>query len=693
MKKFAVSLLILLMVLCYGMTAYAATPYRTFSLGAGAREVETQTAYEPVRAMTRFEDNVVEGEKLEDVTLDGPMDIRFGPDGYLYIADDGNKRVVVVTTEGELVKIIEPLNAKGKSLLKSCMGVYVGADLSVYIADEKGRMVYQVDQEGNVLREFAKPTHQLFGDKSAYKPNKVVLDKRGNLYIASNGNTSGIVQISPVGDGEFLGYYGANTSNITFLTKIKRTLFSGNSLVMGDIVPVSVSNLCIDAKGMVYTVTETGDETSLRRLNVAGKNTMTPDYITIGNAAVAVNNAGSVFTATKSGFITEYTSEGAMLFSFGAQDMGEQRLGMFTTVTGIVVDDAYNIFILDAEQGSVQVLKPTEFADLVHDAFALFQAGEYKLSRGPWEDVLRMNSMFNYASTGLGEALYREEEYDAAMEAFRNGDEKQGYSDAWWESRSTWLHENMSTIIITAAVVIVAYSLIKFIDRKTKCLNPLRAAKRFVTNIPIVSQVLYCFHMLRNPYDACYGIKREKRAGYLAAVIVLFLFFVLYVLNKYFSGFLFKSAPDGYFELMNDFLLVFGVFLVLVICCYLVCTITDGESKFRDLFVGCAFALAPMLVFMPIKLVLTNVLSYNEEVFITLIDVVSIGWSALLVILTIMYQNDYTLKKTFVTIILTLFTVLVVVALAVVLYMLISQLVDFVTSIYGEVVYRFVKKV
>ena len=65
----------------------------------------------------------------------------------------------------------------------------------------------------------------------------------------------------------------------------------------------------------------------------------------------------------------------------------------------------------------------------------------------------------------------------------------------------------------------------------------------------------------------------------------------------------------------------------------------------------------------------------------------------LLVILVLMYQNDYTLKKTFTTIILTLFTVLVVVALAVVLYMLISQLVDFVLSIYGEVVYRFVKKV
>ena len=683
MKKFAAWLLILLMLLSFGLTAQAATPYRTFSLGKGMMEVETQTAYEPVRSMTRFGDE----------TLKNPTDIRLGPAGNLYIADNGNKRVLVVTAEGDLVRVIEPLNEKGKALLKSCKGVYVGADLTVYIADENGRAVYQVDQDGNVLRTYEKPTHQLFGEKAAYKPNKIVLDKRGNLYIASTGNTSGIVQISPMGEGEFLGYYGANNSNISFLTMIKRTLFKDNSLVMGDIVPVSVTNLCIDQKGMVYTVTETGDATSLRRLNVAGKNTMTPDYITMGNSAVAVNSSGSVFTATKSGYITEYTSEGAMLFTFGAFDTGEQRVGMFKSITGIVADDNYTLYVLDESLGSVQVLQPTEFADLVHQAFALFQDGKYAESKEPWMEVLRMNSMFNYASTGLGEALYREENYEEAMEAFRNGGERQGYSDAWWEQRSNWLHANMGTIIGVVAAVFVLWQILKFLDRRWKVLEPARKAGSRITGVPIIGQVLYCFQMLRNPYDTCYGIKREKRAGYLAAVVVLFLFFVLYVANKYFAGFLFKTTPDGYFELLNDFLMVFGVFLLLVICCYLVCTITDGESSFRDLFVGCAFSLAPMLVFMPIKLALTNVLTFNEEFFITLIDFVSIGWTALLVILTIMYQNDYTLKKTFVTIILTLFTVLVVVALAVVLYMLISQLVDFVTSIYGEVVYRFVKKV
>ncbi len=681
MKKFAAWLLLLLL-LTSCLTAQAATPYRTFSLGNGMREVETQTAYDPVRSMTRFGDE----------TLKNPTDLRMGPDGNLYIADSGNKRVVVVTTEGELVKVIG-LNEKGKSMLKSAEGVYVDDDLNVYVADENGRMVYVFSPEGEIVREYGKPTHQLFGDKSAYKPSKIVLDKRGNLYIASNGNTNGIVQISPVGEGEFLGYYGANNSNVSFLTLIKNALFKNNSLIMGDIVPVSVTNLCIDEKGMVYTVTETGDMTSLRRLNVAGRNTMEPDYITSGNSAVAVNSAGSVFTATKSGYITEYTSEGAMLFSFGAFDAGDQRIGMFKSITGMVVDDNYNIYVLDEALGSIQVLQPTEFADLVHHAFKLFQEGKYAESKEPWTEVLRMNSMFNYASTGLGEALYREGNFEEAMTAFRNGGEKQGYSDAWWEYRSNWLHSSMSTIIFIVAAVLVAWWIIKFCDRKRGILKPLRKVGSWIGSIPIIAQVLYCFQMLRNPYDTCYGIKREKKAGYLAAIVVLVLFFALYVANTYFAGFLFKTVPDGYYALFNDALLVFGVFLLLVICCYLVCTITDGESSFRDLFVGCAFSLAPMLIFMPIKLALTNVLTFNEEFFITMIDFVSIGWTALLVILTIMYQNDYTLKKTFTTIILTLFTVLVVVCLAVVLYMLISQLVDFVTSIYGEVVYRFVKKV
>lgn len=679
MKKFTAWLLILLTLLSIGLTAQAATPFRTFTLGTDQMLIETQTAYDPVRTMIRFGDE----------TLKNPQDMRMGPDGYLYIADNGNKRILVVDTQGNFVREIVD-----KKNMKSPMGVFVDENLNVYVADDKARAVLVYDKNGKFQQEYTKPTHQLFGATAPYVPQKVVLDKRGNLYIVSKGNTNGIVQISPVGGGEFLGYYGANASRISFLTHIRRFLFGENSDVVGDIVPISVKNLAIDQKGMVYTVTEAGDESALRRLNVAGKSTITPDYWVELNSAVAVNSSGSIFTANANGTIMEYTSEGALLFVFGANDeLTEQRIGMFKSVTGLVVTDDYTIYVLDATLNSVQVLRPTEFTDLVHEAFTLFQEGKYAESKTPWLEVLRMNSMFTYASTGLGEALYREDDYAAAMENFRNGGYRQGYSDAWWEERSNWLHSSMSTIIFVAVALVVAWIVVKQLDRRFGILKPVRFVKEKILGVKLIDQVLYCFQMLKNPYDTCYGIKREKRASYLSAVIVLFVFFVLFVLNKYFAGFLFKTMPDGYYELLSDFLTVFGAFLLLTICCYLVCTITDGEARFKDIFISAAYALAPMIVFQPIVLVLSNVLTFNEEFFITLLNVVSLGWTALLIVLMLMYQNDYTLKKTFSTIFMTLFCVLVVVALIVVLYMLISQLVDFIVSIYGEVVYRFVKRV
>ena len=680
MKKRITLLLLTTVLLVIGLcpAAYAKMPYRTFTLGVNKELVETQTAYEPVRTMTRF------GEE----TLKNPQDLRMGPDGNLYIADTGNKRILVVSREGELIREITD-----KKNFKTPSGVNVDAEGNIYVADESARAVLVYSPEGELIRTWEKPTHPLFGETAPYKPRKVVIDKRGNLYICSKGNTNGIVQISPAGEGEFLGYYGANQSSVTVLTAIRKAIFSDEQLSsMAGIVPISVENVCIDEKGMVYAVSQTNDERSLRRLNVAGRNTLIPDYFTELTTAVAVTDQGSVFTANANGRIVEYTSEGDMLFVFGAFDSGDQRIGTFKSVSGMVVDENYRLYVLDAVLNSVQVLEPTEFTSLVHQAFTLFQDGKYAQSKEPWSQVQRMNSLFTYANTGMGEALYREGEFSDALENFRNSGNRQGYSDAYWELRSNWLHTNVGTILIALVALVVILQVVKVLDRKTGFLKPLKRGRERVAGMKFFSQTSWAFRMLKNPYDCCYGIKHEKRASYWSAIVILLVYFVLSVISKYYSGFLFKQVQEGQFEVLNDFITFFGAWLLLVICCYLVCTIKDGESKFRDLFIGSAYILAPMIVFLPIRILLTNVLTYNEAFFITLIDVVSYGWTGLLILLMIMYLNDYSFKRTLVIVILTLFTVLVTVALLFVIYVLITQLVNFISGIYGEVVYRFVRR-
>ena len=680
MKKRVVLLLLVTVLLLVGPcpVAYAKMPYKTFTLGINKELVETQTAYEPVRTMLRF------GEE----TLKNPQDLRMGPDGNLYIADTGNKRILVVSRDGELVREI-----KDKKNFKTPSGVNVDAEGNIYVADESARAVLVYSPEGELLRSWEKPTHPLFGETAPYKPRKVVIDKRGNLYICSKGNTNGIVQISPAGEGEFLGYYGANQSSVTFLTAVRKAIFTDEQLSsIAGIVPISVENVCIDDKGMVYAVSQTNDERSLRRLNVAGRNTMTPDYWTELTTAVAVTGQGSVFTANANGRIVEYTSEGDMLFVFGTFDSGDQRIGTFKSVTGMAVDENYRLYVLDSVLCSVQVLEPTEFTSLVHQAFTLFQDGKYAQSKEPWGEVQRMNSLFTYANTGMGEALYREGEYAEALENFRNSGNRQGYSDAFWEMRSNWLHTHVGTILIVLAALLVVSQIIRIVNRRTGFLKPLQRGRDRVLQTPFFSQTGWAFMMLKNPYDCCYGIKHEKRASYWSAVVILLIYFILSVISKYFSGFLFKQVQEGQFELLNDFITFFAAWLLLVICCYLVCTIKDGEAKFRDLFIGSAYVLAPMIVFLPIRIVLTNVLTFNEDFFVTLIDVVSYGWTGLLILLMIMYLNDYSFKRTLVIVFLTLFTVLITVALLFVIYVLITQLVSFISGIYGEVVYRFVRR-
>lgn len=677
MRKRSLLALVVLACMLVGQ-AQAATPYKTFTRTKNGFMSQTQTAYEPLRSMVKFDEE----------TLKAPSDLRLGPDGHLYICDSGNKRILVVTTRGEYVKEIGD-----KRSLKNPRGVFVGRDGLVYVADDNGRAVVVFDKEGEEVTRYTKPSHPLFGEQSPFKPDKVAVDRRGNLYIISTGNTNGIVQISPSEEGgEFLGYFGANKSKVSILTMLRKELFSEAQLARtGNVIPPSLVNLFIDNKGMVYTVTQSNDLNSLRKLNVAGRNILQPDWYAAYPSAVTTNQAGNIYMTDANGYIYEYTPEGKLLFIFGSFDDGQQRRGLFKSVTGIAVDKDNLVYVLDEKSAAIQVFEPTEFCRTVHRAFELFMDGKYLESKEPWSEVLRMNSLFSYANIGLGEALYREGDYAGTLAAFRNGGNKAGYSDAFWELRSDWLHRHVGPMLLGFFALAVIILVLRALNRRTGLLAPAGRAMRAVFSAKPVSQVTYSLAQLKNPFDAAYGIKREHRASLWSAVFVLLVFFGLNVLNKYYAGFLFKQVPDGSFNLLGDFLSIFGAFFLLVICCYLVCTITEGEATFKSLFIGLAYALVPLILALPLRFALSHALSFNESVFISLLDFIAYAATAVLVFLSVMYLNDYTMKKTLWTLILTAFTALLAAALMFVVYVLVSQLVDFLVSVYGEVVYRFVK--
>jgi len=669
-KKLMVFLILFILFSIINTNVYADTAYKTYTEDQNSDYVETQTAYMPVQTIT----------KVGSINLNAPSDIKIGANGYLYIADTGNKRVIVATKDGNLINTI------GNGILSKPVGLFVTKDNMIYVADEAKKCVFAFANNGNLIKKFSKPNAPLFGN-DVFIPEKVAVDDRGDIFMVSKGNTNGLIQLSQ--SGSFLGYFGANSANVNLLTIFQKAIFTQYQLSrMLKTVPPSITNIAIDKEGLIYTISQGTQVSPLKKLNFQGTNIIHADLNDKYPTAVTVGPYKNVFVASQNGFIYEYTKEGNLLFVFGGQDDGSQRRGLFNSVSGIDVDKNGYLYVIDSGLNKIEVFKPTEFADLVHNALQLYQNGEYKKSKGPWMEVLKMNSLFNFANIGMGDALYWEGDYRGALNYYGLANYKEGYSDAFWEVRNEWMRKYFVYAVFYFITFIVLVWLIKKCNKKYGILKPIKKFKNILDNIKLLREVSFIFKFIKHPIDGYYGIKRENKTSYLSSSIVLFIFFIIYILNKYETGYIFRTVKIGQYDLLSDIYYVFGVFFLIVICNYLVTTINDGDGTFKDIYSGFTYSLAPYILLKPFVILLSNVLTFNESFIFSFANFVIYAWVLILVIVMIKEINDFSLGETFKVIFLTLFTMLIVTLVLFVLYVLISQLVDFITSVYREAVYR-----
>ena len=160
------------------------------------------------------------------------------------------------------------------------------------------------------------------------------------------------------------------------------------------------------------------------------------------------------------------------------------------------------------------------------------------------------------------------------------------------------------------------------------------------------------------------------------------------MINKYFCGFLLKTVREGSYDIVSDVGILVIAFVLVTGCNYLICTINEGEGKLRDIYCSFVYSFAPYVVLLPVVFLLSHVVTYNEVFFVEFITLFMFVWIVVLIFISIKEINDYSVKDTFKIIGLTLFTTLIAVLLAFIIYVLWTQVFDFIQSIAGEVVYR-----
>ena len=407
----------------------------------------------PLPYLYEFE---IDGLYKPSGTFKNPADIFIDSTYNVWITDTGNNRVLKFDERGNFLQEFGTEEGSGK--LNAPEGVYISERGDVWVADRGNGRIVQFSADGTFIKELGKPRSKLLEEDQVYQPNKLVIDRRGYIYVLNGGGDyRGIFLLDS--EGEFRGFFGANRLKFDLMRLFIRTFTTEQQKKqISKVLPTHHANMFVDTRGFIYTVSPLAQKDQIKKLNSIGKDVYSASEKEYGMnmrrgtqlvrpqfVDVSVDDQGIVSALDfNSGFIYQYDQSSNLIAIFGGR--GAQR-GKFELPQSLAGGRDGRIYVLDANRNTVQVFQRTEFAELVHKGSRLYFDGFYDQASEVWNEVLRRDANYELAHTGLGKALFKKGEYVEAMREYSIARNKDGYSQAFGEWRHGFLRENFGWIL------------------------------------------------------------------------------------------------------------------------------------------------------------------------------------------------------------------------------------------------------
>ena len=697
MKKLLRKSIVLLLALVFvvmsiiPVAASQATSY-SYTLDDEGEYVRTQDAYLPDRTITSLglsdpEDMIIDqNQKGENILL---------------ISDTGNKRILIYNLDTE--KTVNVLNNatvpefSGEIAgFNTPKGIFLTKDDFLYVADSAAKTVYKFKKKNDNYdftyeRKYDKPTAPIFKEASSsnYEPNKVAIDSGDNLYIVSEGNYNGIIQLANT--GEFLGYFAANLTKLTpqqaFLKLIYTREQEENSEILNTL-PSTFANVYVDSEGTAYSVSMGEGTDLLKKHSTDGSNLFKNPVMATGDMTdVTVDDQGIIYTSDTNGYIQVYTRDGELIFSMGEAVEGMDVSGLFSQLTTIAVDSKGNIWTADGIKGYIQSFTPTDYAETIYKALSEYEDGNYDAALEDWGAVLRLNQMSVLAHNGVAKAYLNDEEYEKAMEDFEIAGNREGYSDAFWEVRNVALKKYLGPVLIVLIVLIILKIVIGFIDKNNVIKTKKRALGQRLKKVPVLGEIGYAFKCAKHPIERYYDIRVGKNGSVLAATVIYIIFFGVYMLYQTGKGFIYQYTDVEDMDMSAVVVGFFAILILFIICNFLVTSITDGDGTLKQVYMIPAYGLMPVMICMLVTIGMSYVLTYNESFILTVIMIIGLVWSIAVIFEGLSTVHDYDFKHTVLSLIITAAFMLIAAIVVLVVIIMWSQLYDFIITV-GKEIFR-----
>jgi len=155
-----------------------------------------------------------------------------------------------------------------------------------------------------------------------------------------------------------------------------------------------------------------------------------------------------------------------------------------------------------------------------------------------------------------------------------------------------------------------------------------------------------------------------------------------------YTGFSFSGVEPWMVNVPREINFILMPWISWAVCNWAVSAIMDGEGRFRDILISTAYIYVPYILFMPLLTSLTNLLTEAEKSLYLTLFWGTFVWMAFLLIQKVRIVHDYSLGKTFGTIVLTVFGMAVLWFILLLLLGIVNQALQFFYAVYKEIVFR-----
>ena len=772
----------LVAVMLFGtVSSFAFKSYDTYTYDANGAYVESPMAYKPALSVSHAEMHVTGSNLCSDIFAD--------VDGYIYVVDSNKNRIVVMNETYDYVgEITTYVDEYGKEqTFNSPDGIFVtNPQISrvqkdqkyIYVADTGNKRVVVFDQSYNYVKTILKPDNDIIAD-GAFQPQAVAVDIYGRIFISSTACYEGIIVLSP--DGEFNGFIGAQKISYTIIEMIFNRFKSAEDRANElKTLPVAYNNITVDNEGFIYaSITFEEDDRANQLAALTSKDPVySPvkkfnsmgDHILNRNGFFDPSGEVSVFDESELSNITDialgaegawtildknrartytYDKNGNLLYAFGdigmqlgscasSSDMTYQAVTMLdkygnpllfdhlgrqvlTDKNGnvvvydadgnemafdatkqmydslgskVLIDDGkidayqyeikkeYRLILLDnSNKGGyyLNVYIPTDYANAITTALYYENTHNHHSAVDAWRDVLTLNNNLDLAYIGIGRALYYQGEYAEAMEMLEGAYDTEYWSLAYAELRKGLIGKLMLVfILVVIALLVVVVKFLGWAKKKNKAVSLKVGRKTYL------EELLYAFHLVFHPFDGFWDLKHEKRGSVRAASTILLLTIVAFFYNAVGQGYSFAPRPTDSNILIQVFSIAVPVILWTV-ANWCLTTLFEGEGSMKDIYIATCYSLSPLPVFVTIATILTNVLTASEAQIVNLLITFAAIWMVILLFFGMLVTHDYSMGKNFLTVICSILAAAVIIFVIVLFAGLVTKMYTFVDSIITEI--------